>query len=184
MSGGYVSHTVEWLSTADNLRAREAICSTSGDPASCAKSAEPIVAALRNTPAGHYTLAKRTAEVGYGQPSDLEKSRPRHVAVLIDKDCGSSCEQFLLMVRQSQSVKLIGRPTSGELDVSNLRPHPLPSGSRAVFYATSRSLRLPDMPIDQIGVQPDILLPRPVDIMARDSEIYRVQHWLEGGTLQ
>jgi hypothetical protein len=37
--------------------------------------------------------------------------------VLIDNMCGSSCEQFLLTVRQSFSVKLVGRSnTMGVID--------------------------------------------------------------------
>ena len=184
LSGGYVQQNVEWLATSDNLRAQETICSMAGDKVACARSIEPVVAALRNTPAGRYTLANGEVALTYGVPSNSEKHRPKHVAVLIDRACGSSCEQFLLTVRESQSVKLLGRPTSGELDVSNLRPHPLPSGFRAVFYATSRSLRLPDMPIDQIGIQPDILLPRPADAVATDNEVSHVQRWMEGGSLE
>jgi hypothetical protein len=31
--------------------------------------------------------------------------------VLIDSPCGSSCEEFLLAVRQSFNVKLVGQPS-------------------------------------------------------------------------
>ena len=40
------------------------------------------------------------------------------------------------------------------------------------------------MPIDGIGVQPDILLPSPADDGEREEEIMRVQRWLEGGSLR
>ncbi len=183
MHGGYVNQNVEWLATADNLHAQESICSMAGGQASCEQLTAPVVAALRGTPSGTFALAQGTQARTY-VPVHPEKRAPQRVAVLIDRMCGSSCEQFLLAVRQSAKVKLLGRPSSGELDVSNLRPHPLPSGQRAIFYATSRSLRAPDMPIDQIGVQPDILLPRPQDANAEDDEIRGVQRWLEGGALQ
>lgn len=51
---------------------------------------------------------------------------------------------------------------------------------RAVFYATTRSGRLPAMLIDDIGVQPDILLPE----SSPEAEVLRVQRWLEGATLE
>lgn len=180
MSGGSVSHNVAWLSTAANLKAQEDICSLAIDRATCEKMFAPLVATLRETPAGQYAVPKERQPVSYDMPAKLEKHAPRQVAVLIDHGCGSSCEQFLLDVRQSRRVKLLGRPTSGELDVSNLRPHVLPSGTRALFYATSRSLRLPAMPIDDIGVQPDILLP----VTPPEQEVLRVQRWLEGGSLE
>ncbi|WP_394781449.1 S41 family peptidase [Undibacterium sp.] len=183
-SGGFAVQNAEWLSTPENLHAQETICSVTGDKASCDEFLAPVIDALRDTPAGHYTLAKGATAISYGVAVNLEKHRPKHIAVLIDRACGSSCEQFLLTVRQSQSVKLLGRPSSGQLDVSNLRPHLLPSGNRALLYATSRSSRLPDMPIDQIGVQPDILLPRTADAAATDNEVRRVQRWLEGGSLE
>lgn len=105
---------------------------------------------------------------------------PRRVAILIDRDCGSSCEQFLLDMRQSYKVKLFGRPTHGALDYSNLRPHLLPSGRRTLFYATSRSMRLPALPVDVAGVQPDVLLPKPADATEAAAEIQRVRKLLEG----
>ena len=109
--------------------------------------------------------------------------RPTRVAVLVGHQCGSSCEEFLLAVRQSFQVKLLGRPSHGSLDYSNLRPHRLPSGERLLLYATSRSNRLPDLPIDVAGVQPDIYLPEPADEVARTREVLRVQRWLEMGSL-
>jgi hypothetical protein len=36
---------------------------------------------------------------------------PRRIAVLIDRGCGNSCEEFVLAVRQSFKVKTFGRPT-------------------------------------------------------------------------
>jgi hypothetical protein len=80
--------------------------------------------------------------------------------------------------------KVLGRPSHGSLDYSNLRPHRLPSGERLLLYATSRSNRLPDLPIDLAGVQPDIYLPEPADEVARTREVLQVQRWLEQGSLK
>lgn len=90
---------------------------------------------------------------------------------MIDHGCGSSCEEFVLAVRQSFKVKLFGQSTYGSLDYSNLRPHALPSGRRRLMYATSRSLRLPTQPVDVSGIAPDQWLPAPVDEPSARAEI-------------
>ncbi|HLO95889.1 MAG TPA: S41 family peptidase [Burkholderiaceae bacterium] len=169
-----VSVGVEWLSTPANQRAHEQICAryAPGD-AACALFAQSVLSALRAAPAGSWARvqAERFVYEGGLQP---EKRRPQKVAVLMDRDCGSSCEQFLLTVRQGLGVKLLGRPSFGALDYSNMRPFALPSGRRDLWYTTSRSLRLPQLPVDAFGVLPDILLP----------ELQAAQRWLEGGSLQ
>jgi hypothetical protein len=106
----------------------------------------------------------------------LEK--PRRIAVLIDHSCGSSCEEFVLLARQSFKVKTFGRPTYGALDYSNLRPHDLPSGKRRLFYATSRSLRLPLFAVDPAGIAPDQFLPPPTNEAEFDAEIETVRRIL------
>jgi hypothetical protein len=130
-------------------------------------------------------LSKQSAQgIAYNRIEAQDLPRPARVAVLIDSCCASSCEQFLLTVRQSFIVKLLGRPTFGALDYSNLFPHLLPSGERVLWYATTRSRRLPHLPIDTGGVVPDIYLPEPADEAARAREVDRVQRWLEGGSLK
>lgn len=130
-------------------------------------------------------LSKQSAQaIAYNRLEAPVLSRPARVAVLIDSCCASSCEQFLLTVRQSFIVKLVGRPTLGALDYSNLCSHPLPSGERLLWYATTRSRRLPLLPVDTLGVFPDIYLPEPADEAGREQELLRVQRWLEGGSLK
>ena len=179
-----VSAGVEWLATPANLRAHEQICAryAPGD-ADCAQLAHSVLAALRAVPSGSWARMQADRFV-YERGLPPEKRRPQKVAVLMDKDCGSSCEQFLLTVRQGFGVKLLGRPSFGALDYSNMRPFSLPSGRRDLWYATSRSLRLPQLPVDALGVLPDVLLPElhgPADAAA---ELLAVQRWLEGGSLQ
>ena len=82
-------------------------------------------------------------------------------------------------MQQSWNVKLFGRRTAGALDYSNLRPHKLPSGKRLVLYATSRSTRLPHLPVDAVGVLPDVFLPLPAGAAEREREIDRVRTLLE-----
>ena len=175
---------VEWLSTPANQHAHEQICAryAPGD-AACQQFAQSVLAALRAVPAGTWARVQGERFV-YERGPAPEKRRPQKVAVLMDKECGSSCEQFLLTVRQGFAVKLLGRPSFGALDYSNMRPFSLPSGRRDLWYATSRTLRLPQMPVDALGVLPDVLLPElqaPGDAVA---EVQAVQRWLEGGSLQ
>jgi C-terminal processing protease CtpA/Prc len=180
LDGDLPRHSVEFFVTPANLKAQEELCPMTADPAACAQSLAPVLQAMRTAAPGSYVL-KGSQRMVF-EPVKLEPKRPARVAVLIDHDCGSSCEQFVLEARTGFRVKLVGRPTYGALDDSNLRPHPLPSG-RVLYYATTRSTRVPDMRIDGIGIPPDILLPRPKDAAGREAEVLQVQRWLEGGPL-
>lgn len=180
ISDEMVNVGAEWLVTPHNITAQETVCA--GD-AKCEVFIKPVVDAMRRAPAGSYAGAYESGGVHYGKMDRPEPRRPIRVAVLMDGGCGSSCEQFLLTVKQSFSVKLVGRRSYGTLDYSNLRPFDLPSGKRQLWYATSRSQRLPHLPVDLAGVPPDVFLPAPSDEAGQAEEILRVQRWLEGGSL-
>jgi hypothetical protein len=173
----------ELLATPANIAGQERVCALfySGDK-DCLLLLADSLARMRKAAPGSYVPQQDDA-VSYERQAVLEPQRPSRVAVLIDHPCGSSCEQFVLAVKQSFSVKLVGRNTYGVLDYSNLRPHALPSGRRLLFYAISRSQRLPAMQVDLGGIMPDIYLPAPVDQAGRDGEVERVRKWLEGGSL-
>jgi hypothetical protein len=181
MDGDLRSYGVEYYVTPANLKAQEEICAQTSIQEHCNKVMTPIIAKMRTATPGSFVLAgeKRITT----DAVKLEAKRPARVAVLTDRDCGSSCEQFVLDVRTSYRVKIVGRPTYGAIDASNLRPHLLPSGRAQLRYATTRTTRWPDMRIDTIGVAPDILLPKPADDAGREAEVKRVQRWLEGGSL-
>lgn len=84
---------------------------------------------------------------------------PKRVAVIID-GAGSTGEQFLLDARQSHKVTMFGqRNSAGVLDFANVVGMKLPSGRYEVAWATSRSMRLPDDPVDDGGIAPDIRIP-------------------------
>ena len=182
LDGDYPEHSVEYLVTPANIRAQEGICALTSDPASCAETMDPVVRKMRAAKPGSLVLMG-DERVRQARPPALEPKAPARVAVLVDRKCGSSCEQFLLSVRTSFKVKLVGRPSFGSLDVSNMRGHTLPSG-RVLYYATTRSTRLPDMRIDGVGIAPDLLLPKPADEAGRAAEVKQVQRWLETGSLQ
>lgn len=65
---------------------------------------------------------------------------------------------FLLQAMQSKKVVLVGEHSKGELDYANVNYLESPDGKLLLGCPTSRSRRLPSMPIDNIGIQPDIIL--------------------------
>mgnify|MGYP002079137190 FL=1 len=83
---------------------------------------------------------------------------PRKVAILIDEDCASSTEQFLLAAKQSKKVIIFGQPTAGVLDYSNMRTVDLNCMPYLLGYSTSRSRRIPENAIDNTGILPDVTL--------------------------
>jgi len=184
-SGEIVRVGAEWLSTPANIAGQESVCAllAPGD-AACTAFAGQAVAQMRTVKAGEFAPQQPGGTISYLRIDGQAPQRPARVAILIDRHCASSCEEFLLAARQSFHVKLIGRNSYGALDYSNLRLHALPSGLRHLQYATSRSARLPHLQVDLGGIQPDIYLPPPKDEAGREEEIVRVRRWLEGGTLR
>jgi len=179
-----VSVGAVWLTTPANLEGHKNLCAiiAPGD-AECEKFTQDTIARTRNAPAGSLVPQDNKGSISFERRKLLEPQRPSRVAILIDGDCASACEAFLLAARQSFNVKLIGRRSSGSLDYSNLRPFELQSGERLLWYATSRSLRIPDLPVDLAGIPPDIYLPLAKGDHAEEGEVERVQSWLEGGSL-
>ncbi|BFT29350.1 hypothetical protein D210916BOD24_05260 [Alteromonas sp. D210916BOD_24] len=83
---------------------------------------------------------------------------PKHVGVLVDASNGSTAEQFLLAAKQSKKVKLFGQTTAGVLDISNMYQTDSPSSVFTLHYSLTKSLRIPHMAIDGVGIQPDYYL--------------------------
>lgn len=80
---------------------------------------------------------------------------PKNVAILINGNCGSTTEQFLLEAKQSKKVKLFGTTTLGSLDISNMYSVTSPSKEFKLWYGLTKSHRIPEMLIDGKGIQPD-----------------------------
>jgi hypothetical protein len=181
---GWEDAGAEWLVTAANIEGQETVCARvePGDTA-CQRFMAKAIERMRGVASGTYVQQADGPAIRHKHVAKIEPSRPSRVAILMDSGCGSSCEEFLLSVRQSFQVKLMGRPSFGSLDYSNLRAHTLPSGQRVLWYATSRSNRLPGLSVDVAGVQPDVYLPEAVTVVARDDEVFQAQRWLEGGSL-
>jgi hypothetical protein len=87
---------------------------------------------------------------------------PKNIGIIINENNGSTAEQFLLAAKQSKKVKLFGSTTFGALDISNMYFVDSPCKEYRLHYCLSRSMRLPDMAIDDIGLQPDYYLDKTV----------------------
>jgi len=108
---------------------------------------------------------------------------PREVGIIMHGQNASAAEQFLLTAQHSDKVTIFGNENSaGILDYSNITPHELPSGKYNLWLPATRSGRLPENPIDNIGIAPDIIIPLEPkkQLFDRlDSWVYFVQRYLE-----
>ena len=80
---------------------------------------------------------------------------PRRVAVLVDSNCASSCEDFVLEARQSRKVTLMGTHTAGIHDYGEVHSVWLPGWRRVALPAS----RVRDLRIDNVGIIPAIPIP-------------------------
>jgi len=156
--------------SADNIASWEALLTNPEIPAEQIEGLRKRVQEMRKHLGGYFTP----------QPSfDVEVRQevrlfPKKVALLI-QGAGSSGEQFILEAMQSRKVTMFGKgPSAGVLDFANVRSFPLPSGRFEVGNPTSRSLRLPNFPVDPHGIAPDITIPA-----EEKDEIEFAQKWLE-----
>ena len=93
---------------------------------------------------------------------DTVYSYPKQIGIIINEYVGSSGEEFLLIAKQSKKVKLFGTATMGMLDISNMYFVKSPCKKFELGYSLSRSMRIPEMPIDNIGFQPDYYLDKSI----------------------
>ena len=115
--------------------------------------------------------------------NDTVYGYPKRVGIIINEGNASSAEQFILTAKQSSKVTLFGNSnTAGVLDYSNAVPVNLPSGKFELVYPMTRSRRLPENPIDNIGIAPDIIIPYAATVQLYDRLdpwVYFVRNYLE-----
>ncbi|TDO19712.1 S41 family peptidase [Pedobacter duraquae] len=96
---------------------------------------------------------------------DTVLTYPKRVAVLMDENCGSTTEQFLMdPVSNSRKVTKMGQHSAGILDYASLHGIHMPCGYLDINYATAKSRRIKmGKGIDNKGIQPDIILDKNID---------------------
>ncbi len=87
---------------------------------------------------------------------------PKNIGIIINENNGSTAEQFLLAAKQSKKVKLFGKTTKGVLDISNMHFVVSPDGNFQLGYCLSKSMRIPEMTIDDKGIQPDYYIDKDI----------------------
>jgi len=92
----------------------------------------------------------------------INENSPKQVAVLVNDKTASSGEAFVLQVKQSKKVKILGIPTYGVVDYGSSGLFNFGCSNYKLRMPMWRSMRLPDYPIDNIGVQPDVYLDKSV----------------------
>ena len=92
----------------------------------------------------------------------IAEHSPKQIAILVNKRTASSGEAFVLEGKQSKKVKIFGVPTYGALDYGSASLFDFGCPNYKLQMPTWRAMRLPDYPIDNIGIQPDIYLDKSV----------------------
>jgi hypothetical protein len=163
----------EHRSTPDNIAGNETLAAAPSLTDDDRRWLRSIEAAMSANPGEFVILGGRPFSIDV--QSEV-RARPRRVGILME-GTASSGEQFVLEAQQSRKVILFGRDnTAGVVDFGNVRDLTLPSGRFVLRYATSRSTRLPDFPVDGVGIAPDVRIPDDVE-----SEVEFVRSYLESG---
>lgn len=157
------------LSTDDNISGWAAIATTDGLPPDQKTFINDVIAKMERG------KGKMVSFSDDGNVSlDSVASYPKKVIILINKNCGSTTEEFLLLAKQSSKVTLMGEHTAGVLDYSNMRGADFSCMPYMLYWPTSRSRRIDKgIAIDNIGIMPDKVL-RP-----EQNWIDEAQHYAE-----
>lgn len=92
----------------------------------------------------------------------LAERSPKQIVILVNRRTASSGEAFVFDAKQSKKVKIMGTPTYGALDYGSASFFNFGCKNYKLMMPTWRSMRLPDYPIDNIGIQPDIYIDKSV----------------------
>jgi C-terminal processing protease CtpA/Prc len=89
---------------------------------------------------------------------DSVTTNPKKVAVLMNKDCASSAEWFILEAEFSKKVTLFGQNSAGIMDNTNVRQHKLACPSYTVGAASGRRGGASIREIDNVGFKPNVMI--------------------------
>ena len=179
----YEGKGVEWYASNGNIKLFEDALKNgeirNGDEG--IKWTESLLGAMKKNVGGFVThpLSGNNKE----EKTDSVYLYPKKVGIIINERNASSAEQFLLAAKNSKKVTLFGNHnTAGVLDYSNAVSEEFPSGNFELTFPMTRSQRLPEFPIDNIGIAPDIIIPFPSTEQLYDKLddwVYFVKNYLE-----
>lgn len=96
---------------------------------------------------------------------------PRSIIVLTDNYCGSAGDIFVYLCKQSPKITVIGRPTMGVNDYSNLSEM-VWNDQFKLMYATSRLDQLDHREISaEQGIKPDVYIPWTPEHIEKDLDM-------------
>lgn len=172
----YESKGVEWFASKGNIKLFEDAIKNgeiqNGEDG--LKWTEDLLSAMKNNLGGFVTHPHNSNEADLVK-YDTIYSMPRNIGIIINENNASSAEQFLLAAKQSDKVTLFGNCNSaGILDYSNVTSIPFPSENFDLWCPLTRSKRLPENPIDNNGISPDVIIPFP----ATDQLYYKLDDWV------
>ncbi|RYF25532.1 MAG: hypothetical protein EOO42_03610 [Flavobacteriales bacterium] len=157
ISGKSIRHTgAEFLATQTYIDNLEAYKKTVDKNVSTAGTDSTIKKLKANL--GKFVRFGDSTGPSYTQEVSVAEKSPKNIIILANKGTGSSAEYLLFVAKQSKKVKLMGAPSYGALDYGNAFAVDFGCENYKVFMPTYRALRLPDYPIDYIGIQPDVYL--------------------------
>ena len=161
----YESKGVEWLASPGNIEIFEKTLETGTVRNGHENDMKELVKVMKENQGSFIaTEETKTDTVRY----DRVLRYPQKVGLIVNDFCASSCEQFILAGKNSAKTKVFGTNTLGVLDYSNSVPVSLPVENISLRYPMTRSQRLPEYPIDNIGIEPDVKVNLPDNLNVKD----------------
>lgn len=162
-SNSYISKRAEYLASEGNIRHFEKALQNGNIKKGKEEQIRILIDSLKANKGGYYQQNPNDTIKG-----DIKYSKPSLVGVIIDDFCASSCEQFILSAKHSNKTTVFGTRTLGVLDYSNVVPESLLTKGFYVRYPMTRSTRLPENPVDNVGIKPDVEINKPVNLNLKD----------------
>ncbi len=149
-------HTAQLWASENNIKLFESFLTNPEIPLESKLNIQKIVDKARNNPLTFVPLSDNKVDT---LVLDSVMEYPKKVSIIIDRNCKSSTEQFLLLVKQSRKTVIYGKTNSGgALDYSNLNFIVTPSSYWYASVPTTKTTRLPENPVDPNGIKPDQLI--------------------------
>ncbi len=160
----YVSKSVSWLASPGNIRIFEDALATGNVKKGQEEWTRNLVEEMKN-----HLNSFVNVDASDTVSEDTSYAMPVKVGVIVNDYCASSCEQFVLSAKNSDKTLVFGTNTLGVLDYSNAIKVDMPLKNLQLRYPISRSDRLPDFPIDNVGIAPDVRISLPDHLDLKDS---------------